>query len=215
LIRGLTFGKNVFMITETLSTDHPEALSRALEILQNHGLVAFPTDTVYGLAAATFSTAAIEMLYEAKSREAVKAIAVLVGDLDQLSLLTSGLTDSARRLAERFWPGALTLVVPKHAMLPENLSVYPTVGVRMPNHPFALALLRKVGPLATTSANLSGGANASTPEEVLAQLNGRFHLLLDGGTCPGGVPSTVVDCTQTPPVILRQGAVSAQDILNT
>jgi L-threonylcarbamoyladenylate synthase len=203
------------MITEVLSTDSPQALTRALEILQNNGLVAFPTDTVYGLAAATFSPAAIELLYDAKSREAAKAIAVLVGDLDQLSLLTLGLTASARRLAERFWPGALTLVVPRHPMLPENLSAYPTVGVRMPNHPFALTLLRKVGPLATTSANLSGGANASTPADVLAQLNGRFHLLLDGGPCPGGVPSTVVDCTQTPPVILRQGAVSEQDILNT
>lgn len=202
------------MLTEILPTSHPEALSRALTILQNNGLVAFPTDTVYGLAAATFSPAAIDLLYNAKSRETTKAIAVLVGELNQLNLLTPGLTDTARRLAERFWPGALTLVVPKHPMLPENLSSFPTVGVRMPNHPFALALLRKTGPLATTSANLSGAANASTPEDVLAQLNGRFHLLLDGGICPGGVPSTVVDCTQTPPLILRQGAISAQDILN-
>ena len=202
------------MITEVLSTENPLALPRALEVLRNNNLVAFPTDTVYGLAGDPFSLAAINLIYDAKSREAAKAIAVLVGDLDQLSLVTLGLTDSARRLAERFWPGALTLVVPKHPRLPENLSSYPTVGVRMPNHPFALALLRLAGPLATTSANISGGANASTPQDVLAQLNGRIPLLLDGGICPGGVPSTVVDCTQDPPVILRLGAISMEEIQN-
>ena len=203
------------MITEVISIDHPDALTRALVVLQNNGLIAFPTDTVYGLAAATFSESAIELLFNAKGRDSAKAIAVLVGHVDQLSLLTMGLTVPARRLAERFWPGALTLVVPKHPALPENLSSYPTVGVRMPDHPFALALLQKVGPLATTSANLSGGANASSPSEVLAQLDGRFHLLLDGGICPGGIPSTVVDCTQDPPVILRQGAISALEIFTS
>ena len=200
------------MNTEILPTHHPNALARALEVLQAGGLVAFPTDTVYGVAATAFSEQAIDLIFEAKTREAAKAIAVLVGEIDQLELLTPGLTPSARRLAERFWPGALTLVVPKRPGLPANLSVYPTVGVRMPNHPFALDLLRRAGPLATSSANRSGGANASQPAEVLEQLNGRIHLLLDGGTCPGGVPSTVVDCTQNPPTILRLGAISEADI---
>lgn len=200
------------MNTEILPINHPDALPRALEFLRSAGLVAFPTDTVYGLAASAFSEQAIELIFEAKTREAAKAIAVLVGELDQLEQLTPGLTDTARRLAERFWPGALTLVVPKRPDLPANLTAYPTVGVRMPDHPFALKLLRQAGPLATSSANRSGGVNASTPAEVLEQLNGRIHLLLDGGRCPGGVPSTVVDCTQTPPAILRQGAISEQDI---
>lgn len=202
------------MITERLSTSKSTAIPRALEVLQAGGLIAFPTDTVYGLAAATFSPSAIDRIYEAKSRELTKAIAILVGEISQLDLLTPGLTDSARGLAERFWPGALTLVVNKHPRLPQNLSTYPTVGLRMPNHPFALALLRKVGPLATTSANLSGGSNASSAEDVLAQLEGRIELLLDGGLCPGGVPSTVVDCTQNPPVILRHGAISEDEIRN-
>ena len=200
------------MKTETISCSHPDAIELALDVLKSGGLVAFPTDTVYGLAAAVDSFDAIELLFEAKTREAAKAIAVLVGEISQLDLLTPGLTDSARRLAERFWPGALTLVIPKLPSLPENLSAYPTLGVRMPNHSFALALLGKAGPLATTSANRSGAANASLPEEVLAQLDGRINLLLDGGPCPGGVPSTVVDCTQTPPVVLRKGAVPEDEI---
>jgi L-threonylcarbamoyladenylate synthase len=202
------------MNTEILSTSDPNAISRALSVLQAGGLVAFPTDTVYGLAAATFSSAAIEKLFAAKTRETAKAIAVLIGDLSQLDLISSGLTSSARKLAARFWPGALTLVVPKHPILPANISPYPSVGVRMPNHTFAIELMHRVGPLATTSANLSGSANASTPKEVLAQLAGRIDLLLDGGTCPGGVPSTVVDCTQDPPIILRTGSVSEADILS-
>jgi L-threonylcarbamoyladenylate synthase len=196
------------MQTTVLPTSDPTAIDRAMSVLQNGGLVAFPTDTVYGLAAATFSPAAVERLFEAKTRAAAKAIAVLVGEIQQLRQLTPGLTEPARLLAERFWPGALTLVVPKSPRLPENLSAYPTVGVRMPDHPFALALLRRVGPLATTSANLSGAANPLTAQDVLDQLGGRIELLLDGGPCPGGVPSTVVDCTQDPPAILREGALS-------
>jgi L-threonylcarbamoyladenylate synthase len=200
------------MNTEILSIDDPNAIPRALSVLQSGGLIAFPTDTVYGLAAATFSSASVEKLFTAKTRETAKAIAVLVGDISQLDLITTGLTDAARRLAARFWPGALTLVIPKHPILPVIISPYPSVGVRMPNHPFAIMLLRRVGPLATTSANRSGAANASTPAEVLEQLGGRIDLLLDGGICPGGIPSTVVDCTQDPPVMLRAGAVSADEI---
>ena len=200
------------MNTEVIPTQDPNAISRALSVLQAGGLIAFPTDTVYGLAAATFSTAAIDKLYEAKTREATKAIAVLVGDIAQLDLLTSGLTPTAHKLAQRYWPGPLTLVVPKHPILPANLSAYPTVGVRMPNHAFAIDLLRRVGPLATTSANRSGGANATTAAEVLEQLDGRIELLLDGGQCPGGIPSTVVDCTNEQPVILRAGEISQEEI---
>lgn len=198
--------------TNIIPTDHPDAIARTLEILAQGGLVAFPTDTVYGVAAEIFNAEGIDRLYEAKARSANKAIAVLIGDIDQLDLLTPGLTSSARRLAARFWPGALTLVVPKHTNLPENLSPLPTVGVRMPNHDFARALMRASGPLATSSANLSGETNTLTADQVLEQLNGRIELLLDGGPVPGGVPSTVVDCTQDPPTILRQGAISAEEI---
>jgi L-threonylcarbamoyladenylate synthase len=200
------------MKTLLLPTSDPTAIQRAFDILASGGLVAFPTDTVYGIAAGVSNPAGIDRLYEAKARSANKAIAVLVAEIEQLGLLTPGLTPSARKLASRFWPGALTLVVPKHPHLPPNLSPLPTVGVRMPDHDFARALMRAAGPLATSSANISGESNTLTAGQVLEQLDGRLELILDGGIVPGGVPSTVVDCTQNPPQILRQGALTAGQI---
>lgn len=200
------------MQTLVLPTHQPHALTYALEILAGGGLIAFPTDTVYGVAARIDQPAGIDRLYLAKARSANKAIAVLIAEIDQLALLTPGLTLSARRLAEAFWPGALTLVVPKKPSLPENLSALPTVGVRMPDHAFARELMRRAGPLATSSANISGEINTLTAVQVLEQLDGRVELILDGGTAPGSLPSTVVDCTQEPPSILRQGALTADSI---
>jgi L-threonylcarbamoyladenylate synthase len=200
------------MKTILLPTSDPSAIPRAVEILHSGGLVAFPTDTVYGLAAGIRSVRGIDRLYAAKARSSGKAIAVLIGEIGQLNQLTPGLTKTARRLAEQFWPGALTLVVPSHPDLPPNLSPLPTVGVRMPDHTFALALMRAAGPLATSSANLSGDSNTQNAQQVLEQLDGRVELVLDGGAVPGGVPSTVVDCTQDPPRILREGALSEQAI---
>jgi L-threonylcarbamoyladenylate synthase len=200
------------MITTLLPISDHTAIQRALEILASGGLVAFPTDTVYGVAALITNPSGIDRLYEAKSRSANKAIAVLLAETQQLDLLTPGLTPSARRLATRFWPGALTLVVPKHPNLPANLSPLPTVGVRMPDHVFARALMHAAGPLATSSANISGESNTLTAEQVMEQLDGRIELVLDGGPVPGGVPSTVVDCTQDPPQILRHGAITADQI---
>ncbi|HMN61682.1 MAG TPA: L-threonylcarbamoyladenylate synthase [Anaerolinea sp.] len=200
------------MPTQTMQTSHPLAISTALAVLRSGGLVAFPTDTVYGLACDPFSTEAVERLFDAKTRSSNKAVAVLVGSLEQIHQLTPGLGESAMKLARRFWPGALTLVVPRHPDLPENLSPYPTIGVRMPDHPFALELLRRSGPLGTSSANLSGGSNPLTAGDVLAQLDGRIDLLLDGGECPGGVPSTVVDCTTPDLKILRQGEITKEII---
>ena len=201
------------METRLLSTSHPDALAAAEDILNQGGLVAFPTDTVYGLAALVSSETGIARLYAAKERSTNKAIAVLIGEQSQLAFLTPGLSASAYRLAEAFWPGALTLVVAKNLALPANLSPLPTIGVRMPDHPFAQALMQRCGPLATTSANLSGESNALNADQVLEQLAGRVELLVDGGTVPGGVPSTVIDCTKTPPVILRHGAISEAAIL--
>ncbi len=194
-------------LTRTLSGAAPEAIPTALAILNAGGTVAFPTDTVYGLAADAFDPVAIAKLFSIKGRQPNQAIAVLIGHPDQLGLVTQSPSQAAQRLAGKYWPGALTLVVARHPDLPDILSPLPTVGVRIPDHPLALALLQAAGPLAVTSANLSRQANTTTAEEVLAQLDGRVDLVLDGGKTPGGVPSTVVDMTGESPVVLRQGPV--------
>lgn len=200
------------MKTEVIPADHPRALSAAVAVLQKGGLVAFPTDTVYGVGALVFAAEAVLRLYEVKGRSSEKAIPVLVaqpGDLEQVS---AGLTPGARRLAARFWPGPLTLVVPKHPALPQAVSALPTVGVRQPDHPVAQRLLALAGPLAVTSANLSGQPSPASAQGVLDQLDGRIDLLLDGGQTPGGVASTVVDCTAERPVIVRAGPIGLAEI---
>jgi L-threonylcarbamoyladenylate synthase len=202
------------MDTTLLSITSPHALSSALHILRQGRLIAFPTDTVYGLAALISDPAAIDRLYTAKERSPVKAIAVLIGDLSQLDLVAASVPAAARRLAERFWPGALTLVVPRRLELPANLSPDLSIGVRMPDHAFARNLLRAAGPLATTSANLSGGPNPRDALEVFAQLEGRVELVLDGGPTPGGVPSTVVGCMGPELTIFREGAIPADQIFS-
>lgn len=199
--------------TLTLPADDPLAIPRALAILAQGGLAAFPTDTVYGVGGLAFDPHAIQEIYQVKGRSIEKAIPILVGAPEQLPLVAPELNPLARRLAERFWPGPLTLVVTKHPGLPPELSIYPTVGVRMPDHPTALALLQRSGPLAVTSANLSGQASATTAEEVQQQLGGRIALILDGSRTPGGLPSTVVDCSGPQPHLLRPGPISLEEIL--
>lgn len=200
------------MKTEILRADHPSAIDHAVDVLKHGGLVAFPTDTVYGLAALPFKGEYIEGLFSAKGRNNSRAIAILIGDYADLKRVVDHFDEVSTRLAHRFWPGPLTLVVPKLAGLPDTLSQDETIGVRMPDHPIALALLRQIGPLAVTSANISGQDNANTAEEVYRQLNGRVHLILDGGRSSGGVPSTVVNCTSSSMTILREGPISLKAI---
>jgi len=200
------------MQTITLPADNPASIETALDLLTEGEIVAFPTDTVYGLGANAFYSPGIIKLFEAKGRDANKAIAVLIGDNGHLDLLTDFLSASARKLIERFWPGGLTIVVPKKKDLPELLSAGSSIGIRMPDHSVALELLNKFGPLATTSANLSGKNNPHNAGDVMNQLNGRVPLILDGGRCPGGVPSTVVDCSTDEVRILRPGAISHEAI---
>jgi L-threonylcarbamoyladenylate synthase len=200
------------MNTKILPASSQSAIEEAVNDLQAGRLVAFPTDTVYGLGAWLTDPQAIEQLYLVKGRDTAKAIAVLVGNTAALSQVTAEMGQIAEKLAQHFWPGPLTLVVARHPALPDNLSIYPTVGVRMPDHAAALDLLNRSGPLAVTSANLSGDPSTTNAGEVLAQLGGLIPLILDGGRTPGGLPSTVVDCTGTQPVILRQGPISLQKL---
>jgi L-threonylcarbamoyladenylate synthase len=200
------------MKTTILFAANGDAISHALEILNRGGLVAFPTDTVYGVGALAFNAPAVESIYAAKDRPIEKAIPILISGPEDLDKVTADVPPIAAKLAARFWPGPLTLVVPKHPDLPDVVSTAPTVGVRVPDHPLARALLRAAGPMAVTSANISGEANPRTAEEVSRQLNGRIPLILDGGETPGGIPSTVVNCLGTEPVILREGPVTLKDI---
>jgi L-threonylcarbamoyladenylate synthase len=202
------------MRTEVVPTDHPKLIQRALEILQKGGLVAFPTDTVYGLGALAFDGKAVESIYLAKDRPIEKALPVLIGDNADLEKITDVVTDVVRRLASRFWPGPLTVIVPKKPTLPEAVSATGTVGVRIPDHHVARALLRSSGPMAVTSANISGQPSPSTAQEVFEQLNGRIELIMDGGKTPSGVPSTLVDCTGSEIKVLREGPISLEQILS-
>jgi L-threonylcarbamoyladenylate synthase len=184
----------------------PTQLDLAAQLLREHRLVAFPTDTVYGLGTLAFDGPTVLKLYVAKERPPEKAIPILIADLADLDQVARDVPPIAYRLIEAFWPGALTIVAPKQPRIPIEVSTTNTVAVRMPDLELVRDLMRLTGPLAVTSANRSAGPNPRTAQEVLDQLAGRIDAIVDGGQTPGGVPSTVVDCTQAAPVILRAGA---------
>jgi L-threonylcarbamoyladenylate synthase len=187
------------------------SLDEAAALLRAGALVAFPTDTVYGLGAHVFNVEAVAGLYAAKGRAQEKSIPVLLADLDDLAHIVAEVPAAAWKLAHTFWPGALTLVMPRRPELPEAVSAGPGVAVRLPDHPLTRDLIRAAGaPLATTSANRSGEPNTMTAAQVAAVLGDRIAAILDGGDAPGGVPSTVVDCTVLPPRVLRQGAITLE-----
>ena len=201
------------MDTRIIQGNDRRAIPAALSVLRSGGLVAFPTDTVYGLGALAIHAHAVERIYIVKGRPRVKAIPILVGELDDLQEVSAGRNDLAMKLAACFWPGALTLVVARHPDLPAQVSDSGTVGVRMPDHALARALLRAAGPMAVTSANLSDRGNTTSAADVSGQLGGLIELIVDGGTAPGGIPSTVVNCLGGEPVVLRQGPISHDDLV--
>ncbi len=198
--------------TQIISINDSQAIPLALKTLANDELIVFPTDTLYGLAG-RINEISIRKIYQAKERPEEKSIPVLFASVEQLNQLTKDLNPNVLALIKAFLPGPLTLVLPKKANLPPALSNNSGVALRMPDHPFALDLLAQTGPLAVTSANISGHENPSTAKEVYAQLNGRISLILDSGSHPGGLASTIIDCRQVEPQLLRQGPLSMQDIL--
>lgn len=200
------------MKTKIISTQNPSAISHAVDVLNRRGLVAFPTDTVYGLASQAFDEECIERIYVVKGRMHTKAIALLLSKIEQLEQVAIDVSENAYKLASKFWPGPLTLVLKRHPTVPRILSPDDTIGVRIPDHPDALRLMDITGPLAVTSANLSGEEPACSAEEVQKQLDHRIHLILDGGISPCGLPSTVVDCMETKIRILRPGPLSLSQL---
>ncbi len=195
-----------------LPISHPQAIKRAAALIKSGGLVAFPTDTVYGIGVSAFQTEAIERAYQVKGRSTLKAIPILLGDPENAGQITPPLSPVAQKLAEQFWPGPLTLVLPLLPTLPKNLSPTPTIGLRVPDHQFIQALLQATGPLAATSANISGEPSALTAEDVQSQLGGKLDLILDGGRSRGEMASTVIDCTGDKPILLREGPLTWSDI---
>jgi L-threonylcarbamoyladenylate synthase len=198
--------------------DGPEARAEAARVLADGGVVAFPTDTVYGIAVALATPGGIERLFAAKQRPLDKAIALLIADASQAAEIGE-VNATARVLADAFWPGGLTLVIPLRPdrSLPAALSgdpaiPHPKVGLRMPDHDAPRALARAVGPLPTTSANRSGDPEARDADELEAQLGPALDLIVDGGPAHGGPASTVVDTTTDPVRVLREGAISIERI---
>jgi L-threonylcarbamoyladenylate synthase len=208
------FGVNSLK-TEVITVDpvEPDALSirRAADVIRGGGLVAFPTETVYGLGASALDAAAVGRIFEAKGRPPTNPIIVHVFDSRQAQSMAAEWPRAAAALAERFWPGPLTIVVPKRDEVPAIVTAGgPTVAIRCPGHPIARMLIRETGtPIAAPSANRSTELSATRAEHVLKGLNGRIDLVLDGGPCPGGIESTVVDVTGDCVRILRPGLITA------
>jgi len=177
------------------------------------GVIAFPTDTVYGLGADAFNATAVERIYEIKNRPKHRQLPLLIADVERLTTLADPIPEIAWFLARRFWPGGLTLVLSKTDSLPVYLAPGPTIAVRVPDHPTCLAIIQHLGnPIIGTSANISGQPPALTAEEVGQQLGGKIDFIINGGKCPGGKESTVVDVTREPPIILRQGIIPSDEI---
>lgn len=200
--------------TLVMPANSAAAIDAALQWLQQGQIVAFPTDTVYGVGAQVDNVDAVERLYEAKGRPKALALPLLLAEAADMTLVCRDIPPAAWQLAERFWPGGLTLVLWRNERVPDLVSEgRPTVGVRQPDHPIPRELARRLGvPLASSSANLSGAAPAVTASEVLAQLGGRIPLVLDGGPCRAAQPSTVLDLTVEPPTILRRGPIGPEEI---
>lgn len=203
--------------------DGPEGREAARRALEGGGVIALPTDTVYGIAVALETPGGIERLFAAKSRSPDKAIALLLADPDQAAEIGE-ISSAGDALARAFWPGGLTLVVPRRRdrPLPAALTggalapgAIPTVGLRVPDHPAPRELARALGPLPTTSANRSGEPEAHDADEIERLLGGSLQLILDGGPARGGPPSTVVDVTGDRPRIVRSGTIADAEIAET
>ena len=188
-------------------------IDKGITILRRGGLVAFPTDTVYGLGAAMTLPQAVERVFAIKSRAQSMALPLLVANTAQISEVAQQIPSIAWRLIERFLPGALTIVLPRSEVVPLIVTGgEATVAVRIPAHPVPIALIEGLGtPIIGTSANLSGHPSPLTAEEVHSQLGNKVDLIIDGGRCPGQ-ESTIVDVTGETPVIRRAGAISREEI---
>mgnify|MGYP004000982771 CR=1 FL=1 len=189
-------------------------IAQALQILQQGGIVAVPTDTVYGLAVDAANPDALDALYVLKNRPASKPTSVLIASADDMSSWAKNIPDSACKLAQRFWPGALTLILEKADQVDSKLTGGTnTIGLRVPKHPLTLTLLKQLATgLAAPSANPAGEPPAVTAKQVRDYFGNRVDLVLEGGESALQLASTIVDCSKKTPRILREGAIATQQI---
>ncbi len=183
-------------------------------ILNLGGIIAFPTDTFYGLGANAFNNRAVNRIYEIKERSEDKPLLLLVSSLHQVENLALETSPAAQAIIKKLWPGPVTLLFTSRPhLLPQLTASTGKIGIRLPGNAFTRNLLAEIGyPVTATSANISGGENAATAEEVETALGSRVDLIVDGGPAPGGKESTVLDVTLSPPLIVREGAVSKEEI---
>lgn len=197
-----------------LPAAHPAAIPLAAEIIRAGGLVAFPTETVYGLGADALNADAVARIFEAKQRPQFDPLIVHIAEHPALATLVPQLSSAAHQLIKRFWPGPLTLIVPKHPVVPDLVTAgLPTVAIRMPAHPVAQALIREAGvPIAAPSANPFGYVSPTTAQHVHEGLGDKVDLILDGGPCAIGVESTILSMVGTSPELLRPGSITLAEL---
>ena len=202
------------METKLINAVNPHAFEEAGQILRQGSLVAIPTETVYGLAADAYNGTAVAKIFQAKGRPQDNPLIVHIGDCSQLNPLVREMPEQASLLIDRFWPGPLTMILPKSAQVPNEVSAgLDTVAIRFPKHPVAQAVIQAAGtPLAAPSANTSGRPSPTTAQHVLEDLSGKIDAVLDGGTCQVGIESTVIDITIYPPRLLRPGAITWEQL---
>ena len=190
-------------------------LEEAVRVLSGGGVVVLPTDTLYGLGADVFSIPALRRIFSIKGRRANLALPVLVADLDQVEAVALPMSGQVRRLAQRFWPGPLTLVMGRSPYLPDLVTGGgDTVAVRMPGHPVPLELARRLGrPITGTSANLSGQPDLLDLSALESQLGNLVDYIIQAGPVPAGTASTIVDVSSDAPQLLREGAISMEEVL--
>jgi L-threonylcarbamoyladenylate synthase len=202
------------MQTQLLDAKDAEAIQTAGAILKNGGLVGIPTETVYGLAADALNGAAVAKIFKAKGRPMDNPLIVHISEFSQINRLVKAVPEHAKQLAEHFWPGPLTIILPKSDIIPDEVSAgLSTVAVRFPVHPAARAVIDAAGtPLAAPSANLSGHPSPTTAAHVMTDLSGKIDAVLDGGTCAVGVESTVITLATPTPCLLRPGGITLEQL---
>ncbi len=185
-----------------------EELKDAITALKNNGVIAIPTETVYGLAAYAFSKKAIKKIYEVKQRPKEKPLIVLIGNMNQLKQIVREIPNWVKKSLSKLWPGPVTIILPKKEEVPREVTAgLSKVAVRMPNHPIPLLLANEVGPIVAPSANISGEPPTSKPEKVIEDFYGKIDVIVDAGETPYKKPSTIIDATTRPPKIIREGPI--------